>query len=294
MFATDSDKFSAFDCVLVENSKDLSLCVRSVTGEYIAENVKDGICICCVEKWEDEPFSQARGIVAETGDILFLDKHEWLCTENVKGIKAKAIFFDMQIFNACNFGLLGERVAAFLQLLSGVNYCYTVKSSDYMTVNRIFHNIFESGRKTDEDLTESVMAALWTLTGMLKNRPAQKDAGEIKTDRQNKMRLMPVLIYLNENYSSKITLMDMASRVNMSVPNFSAVFRKTMGMPPVEFLIRLRIQNATYQIKNTDKKIIDIAQDCGFTSISNFIKAFHRYNNVTPVQYRASGGGKTK
>ena len=70
---------------------------------------------------------------------------------------------------------------------------------------------------------------------------------------------MPLLVHLQENYDSKITLMDMAAMVNMSVPNFSAVFRKTMSMPPVEYLIRIRIQNAAYQIKNTDKKIIDVA-----------------------------------
>lgn len=159
----------------------------------------------------------------------------------------------------------------------------------YGVLENAWMNIWKQCGTESETVTETVMASLWEVTALLKKQADKEQLKRLKNDWRSKSRLMPLLVHLQENYDSKITLMDMAAMVNMSVPNFSAVFRKTMSMPPVEYLIRIRIQNAAYQIKNTDKKIIDVAQDCGFTSISNFIKAFHRYYGVSPMQYRISG-----
>lgn len=76
----------------------------------------------------------------------------------------------------------------------------------------------------------------------------------------------------------------------MSVPNFSSVFRETYGIPPMEYLARIRLQNAADLLQNTDKKIIDIAEECGFFSISNFIKAFNNGMGMSPSRYRKECG----
>lgn len=80
----------------------------------------------------------------------------------------------------------------------------------------------------------------------------------------------------------------------MSVPNFSSVFRETYGIPPMEYLARIRLQNAADLLQNTDKKIIDIAEECGFFSISNFIKAFNNGMGMSPSRYRKECGGPDK
>jgi AraC family transcriptional regulator len=102
--------------------------------------------------------------------------------------------------------------------------------------------------------------------------------------------LAPVINYIFKHYDKKITLADLAKMINMSVPNFSSVFRETMGVSPMEYLTRIRLQNAADLLQNSDKKIIDIAEECGFFSISNFIKAFHNGMNMSPSQYRKERG----
>lgn len=282
-------ELSNFKCILVTGDAEQGLTVRKAEHGIDAAEIKDSICFCRVISSKDESFLKEQKAPADSGNILFYDKRELLCCDSIIGRAAEVILFDLQVFNVCNFGLLGERSFAFLQLLAEAHYCHKPDMPGYGVLENAWMNIWKQCGTESETVTETIMASLWEVTALLKKQADKEQLKRLKNDWRSKSRLMPLLVHLQENYDSKITLMDMAAMVNMSVPNFSAVFRKTMSMPPVEYLIRIRIQNAAYQIKNTDKKIIDVAQDCGFTSISNFIKAFHRYYGVSPMQYRISG-----
>lgn len=282
------------NCVKVANGSGLRLTVLDAGRACCGEIMGDSFCICRFKRRADVTLSEGNFLTAEAGDILFCDNRELLCRDNTGDGAAEVICLDMQVFNICNFGLLGERVAAFFRFLAGTHYCHKAASPDHAELENARRKIWLQRNSASDSVTETVMAALWSIAALLKDKVEVGQSVQTESDWRSKTRLMPLLLYLQENYACKISLTDMAGIVNMSVPNFSAVFRKTMGVPPIEFLIRLRVQNAAYQILNTDKKIIDIAEDCGFTSISNFIKAFRKYYGASPVQYRLSGSGTAK
>ncbi|NSW91244.1 MAG: helix-turn-helix transcriptional regulator [Firmicutes bacterium] len=103
---------------------------------------------------------------------------------------------------------------------------------------------------------------------------------------KNSLRLEPVFSFIDANYSSKISLEELAALVNMSVSNFSSVFKKTFGISPLEYVIRVRIVKASELLISTNMKIINIASDCGFFSMSNFIECFRKYTGKTPRDFR--------
>ena len=105
---------------------------------------------------------------------------------------------------------------------------------------------------------------------------------------KNSLRLEPVFSFIDANYSSKISLKELASLVNMSISNFSSVFKKTYGTTPMEYIIRIRIVKASELLISTDMKIINIASDCGFNSMSHFIDCFKKYTGKTPNDFRKS------
>ena len=63
-------------------------------------------------------------------------------------------------------------------------------------------------------------------------------------------------------------------------------FRKYYRMTPTEYINILRLANAAKLLQNTDEKIIDIAYNCGFNSISYFNRIFKSHYGMTPREYR--------
>jgi AraC-like DNA-binding protein len=55
---------------------------------------------------------------------------------------------------------------------------------------------------------------------------------------------------------------------------------------PIDYLNDYRIMKASYQLQNTDRKIIDIALEVGFNNLSYFINRFKKTMGVTPARYR--------
>ena len=72
----------------------------------------------------------------------------------------------------------------------------------------------------------------------------------------------------------------------MSISGFRRKFKAAVGVSPKEYLTLCRVFRACQMLKNTDKKVIDIAQECGFEDISGFNRCFLKYMNTTPRAYR--------
>ena len=54
----------------------------------------------------------------------------------------------------------------------------------------------------------------------------------------------------------------------------------------MQYVLKQRIDKARYLIITTDKKISDIANECGFNDMSYFSKTFKRYFKVSPTEYK--------
>ena len=53
-----------------------------------------------------------------------------------------------------------------------------------------------------------------------------------------------------------------------------------------EFLIEMRIQKAREMLRTSDEGILDIAEDCGFSNMSNFYRLFRKYTGYAPGDER--------
>lgn len=92
--------------------------------------------------------------------------------------------------------------------------------------------------------------------------------------------------FIKNNYGSAIELEDIAKSAAMSSSYLSATFKKITGMSPYNYLITTRIEKAAEFIKKTDKTVMSIALECGFTSLTSFNKAFKKLVGITPVELR--------
>jgi AraC-like DNA-binding protein len=94
--------------------------------------------------------------------------------------------------------------------------------------------------------------------------------------------------YIHSHYTEPITVAQLADMENMSEPHYRVCFRKTMGMSPVEYMTDVRIRTSVQLLEETDKKLAEIAQLCGYSDMYYFIRVFKNKTGVTPGRYRGN------
>jgi AraC-like DNA-binding protein len=92
--------------------------------------------------------------------------------------------------------------------------------------------------------------------------------------------------YIQENYTRKVSLQEVACAAGLSAPYFSTVFKEEMGDNLSSYLNRLRVEKAAGMLTETVLSLSDIASTCGFEDQSWFSKIFKNYFGVSPGKYR--------
>lgn len=92
--------------------------------------------------------------------------------------------------------------------------------------------------------------------------------------------------YINDNYTHKITINDLAKQTNMNPQYFCRFFKSLFGKTAIEYINEYRIEKASEMIQSEDIKIIEICFSVGFDNFSYFIKKFKQYKKCTPSKYK--------
>jgi AraC-like DNA-binding protein len=94
--------------------------------------------------------------------------------------------------------------------------------------------------------------------------------------------------YIRQNYSSKITLEDVAKAVYLSPTYLCKIFKKEVGCNFNEYLNKLRIEKSKQLLAQHGSSIADIMTVVGFDDQSYFTKVFKRVAGVSPKHFRKS------
>ncbi|MFC4213561.1 helix-turn-helix domain-containing protein [Pedobacter petrophilus] len=91
---------------------------------------------------------------------------------------------------------------------------------------------------------------------------------------------------MQENIFKSLSLKELAEHVNSSPSNYSAVFRKKTGFPPVAYFNHLKIQKACQFLQFTDLRIKEIALRLGIEDQYYFSRLFTKIMSCSPSTYR--------
>lgn len=96
-----------------------------------------------------------------------------------------------------------------------------------------------------------------------------------------------VSAYIGEHYTDVESVAEIARAVGLHPNYLMHVFRKSTGMRLWDYVIHQRITHAQRLLMMSGLKVIDVALESGFGSVSRFHDAFRRLCGRTPRQYRA-------
>ncbi len=94
------------------------------------------------------------------------------------------------------------------------------------------------------------------------------------------------IIYIENHLSENIRVIDVANEAGYSYYHFTRTFKALLGENIGNYIQKRRLFNGASQLLYSDKKIIDIAFDCGFDSSEAFSRAFKSVYRVSPKEYR--------
>lgn len=77
------------------------------------------------------------------------------------------------------------------------------------------------------------------------------------------------LNYIHRNFDEKLTVVQLAKRLNMSKSTFIRQFEKICGCSPHRYIMDYRIKKAREYLDSGTKTATDIAQECGFYDVSH-------------------------
>ena len=98
--------------------------------------------------------------------------------------------------------------------------------------------------------------------------------------------IQEILEYIECNYKKSISLADIANNVYRSVYYVSHVFKKYIGISPMQYAMNLRMEEGINLLKNSQLSIGEIAYALGYDDIHYFSNAFKRYASLSPSRYR--------
>lgn len=106
------------------------------------------------------------------------------------------------------------------------------------------------------------------------------------TGRLGTAHLNQLLDYVEANLADDISIGDMAASLGLSRFHFSRMYKAATLETPYQFLLRRRVERSKNLLQSSTLSISEIAQSCGFRTVTQFEDAFGRIVGVRPRTFR--------
>lgn len=101
-------------------------------------------------------------------------------------------------------------------------------------------------------------------------------------------RVQKMVRFMAEQYTQPITVADIAAAGGVSEGYGMGLFQKTLSLSMTSYLTKLRLYHAKSALVESHEKIVTIAMDSGFGSLSRFYEVFSKDTGQTPQSFRQS------
>lgn len=161
------------------------------------------------------------------------------------------------------------------------DYAITETGEYYESLRQLFELLIaENVQKPDyfTQISDSVLSIVISLVLRLTTAEQEKEESNKTYDE--------VKNYIDDNFTSIDTIDDVCQNLYVNKYYLTHLFKDTIGVPPLRYLIQKRIDYAKTLLKSTNKPISVVAKECGYTDSAYFCRVFKKVTSVSPKAYR--------
>ena len=182
------------------------------------------------------------------------------------------------------FHLKGEEVELFIQCLPLTNSIMHIPTTQTIDILGLFNLCYETllykGYSWRYHLFVSqVMRHLLSSIALLQNETLQEGRKNEYVERS--------IHYMMRHIQVTLTLDELADHVHLSKPHFISLFKEVTGYTPIDYFMRLKIQQACSYLDLTDQSIKEVSRSVGMQDPYYFSRVFHKIMGIAPSEYRA-------
>lgn len=100
--------------------------------------------------------------------------------------------------------------------------------------------------------------------------------------------VLEAVTYLETHFDREFNLASLSTKVHLSPAHLSRSFSKRMGIGAVDFVHRLRCEEACRLLHWSDKSVAEIAAEVGYNELAYFSRRFRKHIGASPSEYRKS------
>ncbi|MEI6339838.1 MAG: helix-turn-helix domain-containing protein [Verrucomicrobiota bacterium] len=99
-------------------------------------------------------------------------------------------------------------------------------------------------------------------------------------------RISRAIEYIDLNFPERITLDDLAACCHVSRRHFFRIFEQAVGVAPMEYVKKIRLQKAAEMLVTTQYNVTEVAFACGFNDSNYFSALYHKEFGVPPSRFK--------
>lgn len=229
-------------------------------------------------------YMETNNIQLSAGDILILgtsELHRDFCTAEAE---YTIIQFDLEhFFDQSSISYMRYFSETHVPL-SHANYIFQENEEVKLEVASYIGEIYEevSEKRQGYEIAVSILIKQ-ILLKLLRN-----DTKKILAEQQSfdKIRLKPVLDYVEEHLTDRIQVDEVCRIANMSYYYFVKYFKKSIGFSFTEYVNYRKVKRAERLLLTKDLSIMEVGEKVGMQNMAHFYKMFKKYNDCSPKQYQ--------
>ena len=103
---------------------------------------------------------------------------------------------------------------------------------------------------------------------------------------QKLLQISSMIDFIETNYHTRVTLNEIAAKGNMSVRTVNRVFKEALKVSPIDYLVKVRINNARTLLEKQQCTVSEVAFQSGFNDSNYFSRLFCKHFKIPPREYR--------
>lgn len=188
----------------------------------------------------------------------------------------------------CHFNARIGHMEAFRQL----RVPYLCKVSDYGRIEKIFAELVQYANS--EEVCSGLLAKvkMMELLSYYLLELAEGQAGQETIALRNRPAsswLQPLLQYITDHLDRDLNIQELAEQVCLHPNYFIRMFKEQMGVPPIQYILRVKMEKAQELLVQTEESVSEVARQVGFQDYFHFSKQFKKLVGMAPTEYRKYG-----